>query len=139
MTTDQPLLREDLAFYGLPVSADGARAVLYRNYHLCGVEAPLSVAEAALLGRPTGAALPLPVADGTPGEGYPLPWTVYRWLPGENATVAPAADPLQLASDLCGFIAALQRIDTAGAPAPGGRGGRGGAGGGQRGAGAGPE
>ena len=63
VTGDQPLLREDLAFYGLPVSADGARAVLYRNYHLCGVEAPLSVAEAALLGRPTGAALPLPVAD----------------------------------------------------------------------------
>ena len=63
VTGDQPLLREDLAFYGLPVSADGARAVLYRNYHLCGVEAPLSVAEAALLGRPTGAALPVPVAD----------------------------------------------------------------------------
>jgi predicted homoserine dehydrogenase-like protein len=63
VTTDQPLLREDLAFYGLPASPDGARAVLYRHFHLCGVEAPLSVAEAALLGRATGAAQPVPVAD----------------------------------------------------------------------------
>jgi predicted homoserine dehydrogenase-like protein len=63
VTSDQPLLREDLAFYGLPVSPDGARAVLARPYHLCGVEAPLSIAEAALLGRATGAALPVPVAD----------------------------------------------------------------------------
>src|SRR5919108_525261 len=63
VTTDNPLLREDLAFYGLPASRDGARAVLYRQYHLCGVEAPLSIAEAALLGRPTGTPLPVPVAD----------------------------------------------------------------------------
>ncbi|MGH2351222.1 MAG: NAD(P)H-dependent oxidoreductase, partial [Chloroflexota bacterium] len=63
VTTDDPLLREDLAFYGLPASPDGERAVLYRPYHLCGVEAPLSIAEAAQLGRPTGAPLPTPVAD----------------------------------------------------------------------------
>jgi predicted homoserine dehydrogenase-like protein len=63
VTTDNPLLQEDLAFYGLPASPDGRRAVLYRPYHLCGTEAPLSIAEAAVLGRPTGTPLPTPVAD----------------------------------------------------------------------------
>ncbi len=63
VTTENPLLQEDLAFYGLPASPDGKRAVLYRPYHLCGIEAPVSIAEAALLGRPTGSPLPVPVAD----------------------------------------------------------------------------
>ena len=63
VTTDHPLLQEDLAFYGLPASPDGRRAALYRPFHLCGTEAPLSIAEAAVLGRPTGTPLPVPVAD----------------------------------------------------------------------------
>ena len=28
----------------------------------------------------------------TPGEGYPVPWSVYRWLPGEPATARPNRD-----------------------------------------------
>src|SRR3954452_5946318 len=28
-------------------------------------------------------AIPEPVAVGEPGQGYPLPWAVYRWLEGE--------------------------------------------------------
>jgi aminoglycoside phosphotransferase (APT) family kinase protein len=64
-------------------------------------------------------AVPVPVAEGTPAEGYPCSWSVYRWLEGENATVAPIADLDRAADDLAGFIAALQRIDTAGAPGPG--------------------
>ncbi|MBI2941823.1 MAG: hypothetical protein HYY04_15435 [Chloroflexi bacterium] len=63
VTSDNALLREDLAFYGLPASPDGSHAVLYRPYHLCGTETPLSVAEAALYGRATMAPLPRPVAD----------------------------------------------------------------------------
>jgi aminoglycoside phosphotransferase (APT) family kinase protein len=65
-------------------------------------------------------AVPLPVAEGAPSDGYPCTWSVYRWLDGEDATVAPIADLGQAATDLAGFIAALQRIDTAGAPGPGG-------------------
>ena len=30
--------------------------------------------------------IPTPVAKGVPGEGYPYPWSVYRWLDGEPAT-----------------------------------------------------
>jgi predicted homoserine dehydrogenase-like protein len=63
LTTDNPLLQEDLAFYGLPSGAGGRTALLYRPYHLCGIEAPLSVAEAALFGRATAAPLPHPIAD----------------------------------------------------------------------------
>jgi aminoglycoside phosphotransferase (APT) family kinase protein len=56
-----------------------------------------------------------PVALGQPGEGYPYPWLVVRWLPGEN----PRDDNVDLAraaDDLAGFVIALQRIDTAGGP-----------------------
>jgi len=63
LATDNPLLQEDLAFYGLPSGAGGRTALLYRPYHLCGIEAPLSIAEAAVLGRATAAPLPRPVAD----------------------------------------------------------------------------
>ncbi|WP_245872719.1 aminoglycoside phosphotransferase family protein [Deinococcus planocerae] len=62
--------------------------------------------------------LPVPMAKGEPGEGYPWPWGVYTWLPGENATPARLADPNQAAVDLAGFILALQRIDPAGGPLP---------------------
>src|SRR5690349_3467138 len=34
-------------------------------------------------------AVPMPLAMGRPGKGYPWHWFVYNWLAGENATVAP--------------------------------------------------
>jgi aminoglycoside phosphotransferase (APT) family kinase protein len=64
-------------------------------------------------------AIPVPLAMGMPGEGYPWHWSVYRWLEGENATLERLADPRQAAKDLAHFIAALQRIDTTGGPPPG--------------------
>src|SRR2546429_28685 len=30
-------------------------------------------------------AIPDPLAKGTPGEGYPWQWSIYRWLKGETA------------------------------------------------------
>jgi aminoglycoside phosphotransferase (APT) family kinase protein len=64
-------------------------------------------------------AIPIPLAKGEPGEGYPWHWSVYRWLDGENATIEHIADPQQAALDLAHFIIALQQIDAAGAPQPG--------------------
>ena len=64
-------------------------------------------------------AIPVPLAKGAPGEGYPWHWSVYRWLEGENATLDRIADPCQAATDLAQFIAALQRIDPTGGPPPG--------------------
>jgi len=64
-------------------------------------------------------AIPLPLAKGRPGQGYPWHWSVYRWLEGENATIERIADPVQAATDLAQFVAALQRIDPTGGPPPG--------------------
>jgi aminoglycoside phosphotransferase (APT) family kinase protein len=64
-------------------------------------------------------AIPVPLAKGTPGEGYPWQWSVYQWLKGENATNERIADPAQAARDLAHFITALQRIDPTDGPSPG--------------------
>lgn len=63
-------------------------------------------------------AIPAPLAMGAPGEGYPWPWSVYRWLEGEIATLDRIDDVRAFASALGAFLAALQQIDpTAGPPA----------------------
>lgn len=64
-------------------------------------------------------AVPLPLARGTPGEGFPWPWAVVRWLDGENATSERVADLRGAATTLAHFVGALQRIDPAGGPPPG--------------------
>lgn len=64
-------------------------------------------------------AIPIPLAKGAPGEGYPWYWSVHRWLEGENATIERIADLRQAAADLAQFVAALQRIDPSGGPPPG--------------------
>jgi aminoglycoside phosphotransferase (APT) family kinase protein len=71
------------------------------------------------LGPHLPVAVPEPLGLGTPDEGYPWPWSVYRWLDGENPDVGNLTAPGQLAIDLARFIAALQRIDPAGAPKSG--------------------
>ncbi|MHB0857712.1 MAG: aminoglycoside phosphotransferase family protein [Anaerolineae bacterium] len=64
-------------------------------------------------------AIPVPLAKGKPGEGYPWYWSVTPWLAGENATMERLADPGQAATDLAQFIVALQRIDATGGPPAG--------------------
>ncbi len=68
-------------------------------------------------------AVPLPLALGEPGEDYPWRWSVCRWLEGETATPDRVTDAHRIATDLAALIAALQRIDPVGGPAPGGRAG----------------
>lgn len=60
-------------------------------------------------------AVPVQVAGGHPAEGYPFDWSVYEWLPGENASTT-IPDLEQAAADLAAFVAALRQVDTAGAP-----------------------
>jgi aminoglycoside phosphotransferase (APT) family kinase protein len=69
-------------------------------------------------------AVPVQLAMGHPAEGYPFDWSVYAWLPGENAN-GTLDDLCQAAVDLAAFVHALREVDTTGAP-PRPRGGRGG-------------
>ena len=64
-------------------------------------------------------AIPVPLALGHPGEGYPWSWCVCRWLEGESAQSQRPTDLDQAARDLADFIAALQRLDVVGWPPPG--------------------
>jgi len=65
-------------------------------------------------------AIPEPVAQGEPGEGYPFPWSVYRWLPGTPVVLAGDVSRDAVLADAIGrFLVALRAAPTAGAPAPG--------------------
>lgn len=67
---------------------------------------------------------PQQVAVGEPGEGYPLPWSVQTWIPGEVATPTGLAEAGDLAEDIAEVIAALRAQPTGGRRFSGG--GRGG-------------
>jgi aminoglycoside phosphotransferase (APT) family kinase protein len=60
-------------------------------------------------------AVPVPRAVGQPTEGYPFPWSVCDWLPGEDAHDG-IANLQQAAVDLAAFVTALRHVDTTGAP-----------------------
>jgi aminoglycoside phosphotransferase (APT) family kinase protein len=64
--------------------------------------------------------IPEPLVMGTPGEGCPWPWSVYRWLEGETARPDRIEDLDELARTLGAFLHTLQRIDPSGGP-PAGR------------------
>ena len=69
-------------------------------------------------------ALPVQLAVGHPAEGYPFDWSVYEWLPGDDANGTIHALH-QAAVDLAAFVIALRQVDTSDAfPRP--RHGRGG-------------
>jgi aminoglycoside phosphotransferase (APT) family kinase protein len=61
-------------------------------------------------------AIPVPLAVGEPGEGYPFRWCVQPWLPGENPVPERFVDPDEAARDLARFVRALRGLDTTGAP-----------------------
>jgi aminoglycoside phosphotransferase (APT) family kinase protein len=63
--------------------------------------------------------IPDPLAAGAPGQGYPWPWSVHRWIEGEAFTADAAVDRTKLAADLAAFLTALQRCDPSGGPPPG--------------------
>jgi aminoglycoside phosphotransferase (APT) family kinase protein len=64
-------------------------------------------------------AVPVPVATGRPGKGYPHPWSVRRWIEGRTTERSRVADATELARDLAGFLRALRTVDPTGGPAAG--------------------
>ena len=77
---DNPETWEVLRGKGIPVSRSGSHAMLYNPSHLLGVEAPISILPAALLGHPTGGAEPKPVVD-------LVARTNRDWRAGETLTI----------------------------------------------------
>jgi aminoglycoside phosphotransferase (APT) family kinase protein len=67
---------------------------------------------------------PRPVAIGRPGPGYPMPWSMQTWLPGDTATPQSLAGHHAFATDLIALVAALRQADMRGRTFRGG--GRGG-------------
>jgi aminoglycoside phosphotransferase (APT) family kinase protein len=57
---------------------------------------------------------PEPVAFGEPGNGYPLPWAVQTWVPGDVATVDDPATSEPFADDLVRLLTRLRAADTRG-------------------------
>ncbi|MFS1304322.1 aminoglycoside phosphotransferase family protein [Streptosporangium longisporum] len=63
--------------------------------------------------------VPAPVAIGRPGAGYPFPWSVRHWIPGETVDGAADVDRAELARDLGGFLTALRQAPAERGPAAG--------------------
>ncbi|MER7800836.1 aminoglycoside phosphotransferase family protein [Streptomyces parvulus] len=61
-------------------------------------------------------AVPEVLGAGEAAEGFPWPWSVYRWLPGEIPEAGALSDPEALATDLAGFVAAMRGVALPGAP-----------------------
>src|SRR5690606_31440304 len=118
-----------------PVPSAGTDNAIYRLGHEMAVRLPridwaVGQADKERMWLPKLApflpvAVPVPVAQGEPGAGYPWHWSVYRWLEGENLTLERLAEPVQAALDLAGFVMALQGIDASAGPAAAEHNGRG--------------
>ena len=63
--------------------------------------------------------IPEPLALGHPGHGYPLAWSVYRWIPGATAASDPPRNTAQFADDLALFLNSLRATPSEGGPKPG--------------------
>ncbi|WP_353650437.1 aminoglycoside phosphotransferase family protein [Nakamurella sp. A5-74] len=63
--------------------------------------------------------IPIPLGRGVPSDRFPRPWSVYHWLPGQQATPQRVSDPVRMAEDVSGFLNALRRIDATSGPRAG--------------------
>jgi aminoglycoside phosphotransferase (APT) family kinase protein len=59
--------------------------------------------------------IPVPVARGAPGAGYPWHWAITTWLDGETVQVEEI-EPIRAARDLAAFVEALRQVTPVGAP-----------------------
>ena len=59
--------------------------------------------------------IPVPVAQGRPGDGYPWYWEIHRWVEGDTLPVEQI-DAIEAARDLAALVSALQHVSPVGAP-----------------------
>lgn len=63
-------------------------------------------------------AIPLPIAKGIPGNGYPWNWSIYNWIAGENVPDRFVDKP-EIAIKIADFITSLHRMPLDEGPLPG--------------------
>ncbi|MBU2607298.1 MAG: aminoglycoside phosphotransferase family protein [Alphaproteobacteria bacterium] len=63
--------------------------------------------------------IPVPLAKGQAGEGYPWDWSVYTWIAGDTAAPDRIADMNEAAENLASFTAALRGAVATGGPPSG--------------------
>jgi aminoglycoside phosphotransferase (APT) family kinase protein len=64
--------------------------------------------------------IPEPVAAGTPANGYPFVWAIYRWIDGQPFRDELVEEEAHAGKDLAQFVKELRSVNPAGGP----RGGR---------------
>ena len=105
ITTDQPKIMADMNY--LKVNGNNNYWALYRPYHLCNLETPISIARAVLYNETTASTLRIPVAetitmakrDLKPGEkiDYLGGYTVYGSIDKVEVSKAEGIVPLGIA------------------------------------------
>ncbi len=113
----------------VPVALDGWDNTTFRLGDALSVRLPSADPYAAqvekehrwlpILARHLPLPIPEPVALGQPDTDFPRPWSVYRWIDGDPATLDRIAALPAFAADLGQFLAALYAIDPRGGPPPG--------------------
>lgn len=113
----------------VPVALDGWDNTTFRLGDELAVRLPSADAYVAqvekehrwlpVLARHLCLRIPIPVAIGRPSAEFSRPWSVYRWIEGDPASVERIASLSVFASDLARFLRELYAIDARGGPAPG--------------------
>ncbi|MER6097754.1 aminoglycoside phosphotransferase family protein [Streptomyces sp. NPDC001728] len=60
--------------------------------------------------------VPVPVGRAEPSDAFPMPWSVYRWLDGDDTYDVPLTDLAHAAVELGRFGAALRAVDAGDGP-----------------------
>ncbi len=63
--------------------------------------------------------IPLPIALGQPGYGYPFKWSIYHWLEGDSISFSINLNLVDIAEKLTAFLIALHKIKTTDGPLAG--------------------
>lgn len=113
----------------VPVALDGWDNTTFRLGDELSIRLPSADAYVAqvekehrwlpILARDLPLPIPEPVAMGRPAGTFPRPWSIYRWIAGDHASVDRIASLPVFAADLAGFLAALYVAGASGGPRPG--------------------
>ena len=102
--TDNTMYRlGDELLVRLPRTAENARSVLKEQVWLPRLAPRLSCP------------VPEPVHIGTPTDAFPLAWSVYRWIEGDEAAANTVEDWAAFGADLAAFVKELHGVDLMGA------------------------